>query len=284
MDSTRNQEILNEIYAWEAGLQEDHRSDFIRTFNKWLNNKMENIPESAKKLFLETFDKSLFYLHSFIQNTQIQQDARNQILLSARALNQDIKTFEDLQSLSLDQLHYISDLQTSKHRLYSLMQGGLTGTGGLLLAGVDVPAQTVLNLRAVQMVSMCYGFEVNTPYEMMTSLKVYHASLMPKHLKYKQWLSLKEELNENEYSRYFYEGIEELADEASLEFLAKQIVKLSAISLVKKKTLQGIPLLSIVIGASMNYRLTRQVTDFANNYYQYRLILKTSELDQLHNY
>ena len=37
----------------------------------------------------------------------------------------------------------------------------------------------VINLRAVQLIAMTYGVEVNTPYEMMTALKVFNASIHP---------------------------------------------------------------------------------------------------------
>ncbi|MBO1514220.1 EcsC family protein [Metabacillus bambusae] len=271
-ESVREQAILDEIRRWESELQNDVRTDFQRTFDKWMNRKMGEIPTSMKRLFFKKLDASLFNLHSFIQSSFVQQDAKKQILLSAKALNEDIQQINDLPMLPIDQLHYLADLQTSKHRLYSLLQGGITGTGGILLSGVDIPAQTILNLRSIQMVSMCYGYEINNPYEMMTSLKVYHASLMPKHLQYKQWHALTKEIDLEDGMYYFYEGNDELANSKSLEFLVKQIAKLSVVSLFKRKLISGIPLVSIMIGAGANYQLTRQVTEFANKFYQYRLI------------
>ena len=43
-----------------------------------------------------------------------------------------------------------------------------------------------------------------------------------------------------------------------------------AIVLFKKKLIQGIPFISMAIGAGANYQLTRKVTDFAHKYYQMR--------------
>ena len=271
-ESVREKAILDEIKRWEIDLQNDVRTDFQRTFDKWMNRKMGEIPTSMKQVFFKKLDASLFNLHSFIQSSFVQQDAKKQILLSAKALNEDIQQINDLSMLPIDQLHYLADLQTSKHRLYSLLQGGITGTGGILLTGVDIPAQTILNLRAIQMISMCYGYEINNPYEMMTSLKVYHASLMPKHLQYEQWQALKKEIDLENGMYYFYEGNDALANSNSLEFLVKQIAKLSVLSLFKRKLISGIPLVSIMIGAGANYQHTRQVTDLANKFYQYRLI------------
>ncbi|HZH60867.1 MAG TPA: EcsC family protein [Metabacillus sp.] len=271
----REKAILDEIKVWEHELQNDVRTDFQRTFNRWLNRKMEDIPDQMKKMFYKKVDASLFNLHSVIQNSFIQHDAKKQILLSARALNENIKEISDLHLLSIDQLHYLADLQTSKHRLYSFFQGGITGTGGILLIGADIPLQTILNLRSIQMISMCYGYEINNPYEMMTSLKVYHASLMPKHLQYHQWNDLKEEVHLQNRMNYFYEGNEDLADVKSVEYLLKQIAKLSVLTLFKRKLIAGIPVVSMMIGAAGNYHATRQTTEFANKYYQYRLITET---------
>lgn len=271
-DSIREKAILDEITLWESELQNDVRSDFGRTFDRWMNRKMDEIPNSMKRLFFNKLDASLFNLHSFIQSSFIQQDAKKQILISAKALNEQILQINDLHMLPIDQLHYLADLQTSKHRLYSFLQGGITGTGGILLTGVDIPAQTILNLRSIQMVSMCYGYEMNNPYEMMTSLKVYHASLMPKHLQYQQWLELKKEIDTEDGMYYFYEGKDDLANSNSLEFLLKQVAKLSVLTLFKRKLFSGLPIVSIMIGAGANYQLTRQVTEFANKFYQYRMI------------
>lgn len=273
----REKEILEEIKAWEHELQNDNRTDFQRTFSRWLDRKMDEIPDRMKKVFYEKVDASLFNLHSVIQNSFIQQDAKKQIILSARALNEKIIEISDLHFLSVDQLHYLADLQTSKHRLYSFLQGSMTGTGGILLIGADLPLQTILNLRSIQMISMCYGYEINNPYEMMTSLKVYHAALMPKHLQYSQWEKLIEEVDSEDRMGYFYSGNEDLADVKSVEFFLKQIAKLSVLSLFKRKLVAGIPVVSMMVGATSNYHATRQITEFANKFYQYRLINETKQ-------
>ncbi len=44
------------------------------------------------------------------------------------------------------------------------------------------------------------------------------------------------------------------------------------ILLFRRKVIQGIPLISMAIGAGANYQLTRKVTDLAHKYYQYRYL------------
>ena len=166
------------------------------------------------------------------------------------------------------------------HRFYSFAQGGLAGSGGTIFLGMDIPAMAVINLRAVQLIAMTYGFEVNTPYEMMTSLKVFHASLLPPRIQKNGWKILMKELEET-VDYYFYEGNEQVTDVTSLELPIRQLLKAMVITLFRKKIIQRIPLVSIAIGAAANYRLTRKVTEFAHNYYQFRYLKeKEARIDE----
>jgi len=54
----------------------------------------------------------------------------------------------------------------------------------------------------------------------------------------------------------------------------KQLFKAIAIYIFRKKSIQGIPFISMAIGAGANYQLTRKVTEFAHKYYQMRYLHK----------
>ncbi len=49
------------------------------------------------------------------------------------------------------------------------------------------------------------------------------------------------------------------------------------IALFRKKLIQGIPLVSMAIGAGANYQLTRKVTEVAHKYYQLRYLKEKEE-------
>ena len=61
---------------------------------------------------------------------------------------------------------------------------------------------------------------------------------------------------------------------ASTEVVLKQILKTFSIYALRRKVFQGIPVLGMAIGSTVNYRLTRNVTEFANKFYQVRYILE----------
>lgn len=267
----REIQILTEIEKWSEQMQYE-QTDFEMTYDKWLENSLSLIPENVRTEFFSKLDNWLFHLHAILQGTQIQVDARERLIRSARVFNQDIDDISDLKELTIDQLIYLTENQIAKHRLYSFAQGGLSGTGGLLLLGTDIPGITVLNLRIVQLIAMTYGYEVNTPYEMMTSLKVFHAATLPKRMRFQGWEELTQGADGYTQNQYFYNGSEDLTDETWLELPLKHIVKAVAISVLRKRMIQGIPLVSMAIGAGMNYQLTRQVSDYAHNYYRLRFL------------
>jgi len=269
--------VLNQIHDWEKGLYTYEPNDFQITYEKYLERAFTLLPDKIQKQFFSLIDSWLFHLHSFIQSSQLQVDAKERILASGRIFEQNLEKIADLKKLDIDQLQYLAHHQISRHRFYSFAQGGLAGTGGTLLLGSDIPAMAVINLRAVQLIAMTYGFEVNTPFEMMASLKVFHTATLPPRVQKDGWSALMDELEESD-ERYFYEGTEKITDITWLEQPIQQLLKALVISLFRKKSFQGMPLISMAIGAGANYQLTRKVTDVAHKYYQLRYLKEKEEM------
>ncbi len=272
MELTAREEIIwNDLIKWEEQLFKYETNDMSVLYEKWLELTFSLLPDQTKEQFFSKLDHWLFHLHGLIQSSQIQIDARERILASARVFNEDIMTITDVKQLSIDQLNYIANQQMVKHRLYSFTQGGISGLGGVVLLSGDIPAMTVINIRIVQLIAMIYGYEVNTPVEMMLALKVFHAGMLPKRLQGAAWEELIEETKTKE-DDYFYTGNEELTNKSWMEQPLKQILKSVAITLFRNKQFQGLPLISIAIGAKTNYEVTRKISDFAQKFYQYRYL------------
>ncbi|MFD6439482.1 EcsC family protein [Peribacillus sp. NPDC060186] len=265
--------IWNEISEWQENLYQYEATDLAALYDKWLEQGFSLLPENVQQQFFEKLDTWLFHLHAMVQSSQVQIDAREQILASARMFNEDIETLMDLNLLTIDQLNYIANQHIAKHRLYSFAQGGISGSGGLLLLGSDIPAMTVINVRTVQLIAMSYGFEVNTPFEMMLALKVFNAGAMPKRLRGTAWEELIREVQTAE-DDYFYLGIEELTNPTWMEQPLNQLLKAVSITIFRKKLVRGIPFISMAIGAGSNYQMTRNVSEFAQKFYQYRYLQK----------
>ncbi|WP_017756111.1 EcsC family protein [Calidifontibacillus oryziterrae] len=270
--SERDRQVFKRIEQWEQQLFEYVPTDFERTFDKWLEKSFEKLDPTVKEQFFKSLDSWLFHLNSFIHGSDSQMNERERLLKAARIFNDQIEQIDDMKNLTIDQLTYLADQQISKYRIYSFSQGGLAGTGGLLLSA-DIPAITILNLRAVQNIALVYGYDVNVPFEMMTSLKVFHAATLPKRMRAASWESLIKDVRQfDEQYYYLYEKDDDLTDVTWLEQPLLQLLKSMVIIMFRKKLIQGLPLVGMAIGAGMNYKLSRQVTEFANYYYQKRFL------------
>lgn len=271
--TNREMKVWNEISEWQEKLYQYEPTDLAALYDKWLEQGFALLPENVQQQFFEKLDTWLFHLHAMVQSSQVQIDARERILASARVFNEEIETLSDLNHLTIDQLNYIANQHIAKHRLYSFAQGGMSGSGGLLLLGSDIPAMTVINVSIVQLIAMSYGVEVNTPFEMMLALKVFNAGAMPKRLQGIAWEELIREVQTAE-DDYFYLGIEELTNPTWMEQPLKQLLKALSIAVFRKKLVRGIPFISMAIGAGSNYQMTRNVSEFAQKFYQYRYLLE----------
>ncbi|WP_066372613.1 EcsC family protein [Neobacillus fumarioli] len=267
----RDRKVLAEIHEWEQNLLQYEPNDFQLTYEKYLERSFSALPIKIQRQFFSLLDTWLFHLHSMIQGSELQLDVKKRILAQGRIFDKGLNNIEDLRKLEIEKLEYIADQQIARHRLYSFIQGGLSGTGGALALGTDIPAMAMINLRAVQLISFAYGFEVNTPYEIIQSLKVFHTATLPLRLQKEGWLSLTEDLKVGE-NPYFYEGNDEMTDVTWIEQPARQLLKAFVISIFRKKLIQGIPIISMTIGAGVNYHLTRRVTEMAQKYYQLRYL------------
>jgi hypothetical protein len=267
----QDEKAWQELLKWEKDFFHHHPNDFQLTTQKYIENELGNLrPDIQEKMF-NIIDSLLFHTHAMVQNSHFQLDARHRLLTEARVFNERIEEISDLKQLSITQLTYIADQQIARQRLLSFAQGGLSGTGSLLLLGMDLPAMFALNLRAIQLVAMTYGYEVNRPFEMMLALKLFYTASLPKNMQKDSWQELEQEVKE-EINPYFYQGKEELTNITWLHNPLKQAVKAFMITALRKKIIQGIPLISIVLGAGINYQFSRTITEVAHKFYQKRYL------------
>lgn len=272
MWTKRDHAYWNRLMEWEQKLVSYEGNDIEHQAVHTIEQLMEEVPQEMRNRLFHGIDQVLFNMHSLLQGSKLQSEARDRVLTSARIFRDDIETVQDLRKLTIDQLQYISRQQMTRNRFYSAVQGAVTGTGGPLPLAADFISMAALNLRAVQLTALTYGYDVEYPFEMTASLNVFHAAMLPDRLKATGWAQLISDIEEGKEPYYFYEGTERMADEAWLEELLRQAVKLAAVTAFRNKKISGLPLVSVAIGAGINYRLTKKITEFAECYYQYRYL------------
>ena len=275
--TNREQIMYEEILEWRGRLSSYERTDAETIYEKLISNGISYIPEDKQKELYETLDSVLFHLHAMIQGAQFQVEASDRILACARLFDEEIEEIGDLKRLSVDQIEYIVKQQISRHRVYSFTQGGMSGMGGVPLLLSDLPAILVINLRLVQLIALSYGYEVNTPKEMMISLKAFYTGTLPERY---QMAGLEDLINNASESgqSYFYEGKEEITNAEWFDQPLRLMAKYTAIKMFKNRKIQGLPIVSMMIGAGSNYSLTKKVSDFAHHFYKYRYLMEKEDL------
>ncbi|MGD7044231.1 EcsC family protein [Jeotgalibacillus proteolyticus] len=269
--SEREKEVYEDITTWRKELGSFRGHDLSMTFSRWLDGSFKSLPPTVKEEVFAKMDAALFHLHSIIQGSHLHKDTVERLLSTAKAFDEKISFLHEFSCLRIDQLQYMAIQQSGRHKLYSFIQGGIAGTGGAVAFSTDLLAMTILNIRAIQFVATAYGRDVQTPYEMTLSLKLFHAATLPIRYQAEAWDNLIRSLETHEIS-YFFNGNDELTNERWLEGPVKQLFKSTAISMFRKKKFSDLPIISMSIGAFSNYQLTRRVTDFAEKFYQYRFL------------
>lgn len=273
MDWTKRDEtIWEDLQDWHQSFFEYEATDLENSYDKWVDQSIGLLPETIQVQFFEKVDSLLFHLNSLLRGSQLQSDASERILHAARSINVDIDTLADMRKMPIDQLTFLAEQQIARQRLYSLIQGGMTGSGQALLIGSDFFALLVINLRAVQLTAMSFGHEVQSPSGLLEILKVLNTATMPERMKLFGWGDLIEDL-QKEDEQFYYESHERITDQTWIDEPLKQLIKVSLILMFTNKKYSGLPVISLAIGAGVNYQTTRKVTDFALKYYQYKHLL-----------
>ncbi|WP_179298860.1 EcsC family protein [Evansella halocellulosilytica] len=275
--TNREETVWNDIIQWETNELDHTGTDISKTYQRWLDKSIEMLDPKWKKKMLTTLDSILFHLHATVQQGRFDQQAMDFILTQARVFNSQIETVEDMKMLSIDQLRFIAKKQLAKQRLTSFAQGGLTGIGGIVFTLSDLPLMLAINLRTVQLTSLTYGYDLRKPYEMMLVLKLFHAISLPQHLRKQAWDQLINEVSASGEQFMFYEGEEDVTTQAWLQKPLHNIAKLVFLSFARKKVIQGIPVLGIALGATMNYQFSYLISESAHMFYQKRLLLERKE-------
>ncbi|MDC3415767.1 EcsC family protein [Aquibacillus salsiterrae] len=267
--------ILKEIEDWEKQM-EDHQSNSFTTKYDWFINQMtKKIDEKVKKKLYFNLDNVLFFSHAFLRGATIQKDAREQIVKNAKLFNPHVSSIDDLKTLTVEQLSFIAKQQITKEKLFTLIQGSITGSKSKIGSSIDLPSVLVLHLRAIQLIALSFGHDLNKPFELMLSLKLFHASTLPSRYHKRNWDEMVEELSNS--STYIYQGTEEIIQDNSLLPMYVQLIKFSLVLATKRYLIKGMPVLSVSAGAITNYYFLTKVTDFAIRFYQKRYFMEHSK-------
>lgn len=270
----RKKAVFDEIKKWELDYFITDESSRYYSLEMNLNEMIETWNPRMQKKLMQVVDSIIFHTHTIVQNSSYDKKTFNKILSYGRVFNENIEKISDMKKLTIDQLRFITNHHLAKQRLVSLTQGGVTGIGGLFFVTLDQPLMLTINMRTIQLIAMTYGYDVNKPYELMLTLKIFHVATLPKTLQKDGWDQLMQELDSYQDKWLLFK--EDINSKSSVWLIQpiKQLAKGMTLFFLRKKLINGIPLIGMTIGASANYCLTKQVGEIAHQFYQKRLLLE----------
>jgi len=265
------QELLEKIQEWEDKQLTEEADEWLRSLDEWLERAFTKIDPGIRNQISQKMEQWLFYIQAAIQESGHFETRIEKMLEEARLIKRDIQWVGDLKQLPIAQLNYFAERFIGAHKITALLQGGVSGMKQPVLQLLDIPATILLNIRIVQLLSACYGYDPKRPFEMMLALKVFYASTLPKRFQRDEWKRLLNEVEKGE-GQYFYEGNERFMDSRFLQPLLLQGLKGFLVQLLNKGENKNRRVLGMLASGSYNYAFARDVSDFAQRFYQYRYL------------
>lgn len=264
---------LDEMKRWEEEYFIQEASDIAKSYQIWSERIFNQLGDARKRKWLSKMDDCLFHLQAWYQDSRSYEDTHRRIIQYARIFDASMTTIDDLHQLPLEQLDYLAEQLMAKQRMIAFGQGGLTGMGGAFLLAVDLPAMALIQLRSLQQLALVYGYDTRRPAEMMYILKLFHVATLPKSYQAAEWDKLFVEMEGQLGDDIFYQGEDSIFQDKWMEQLMKQLAKSFMITMLRKKVIQGMPLIGMAAGAGLNYRFSQQVIEIGQHFYQKRRLL-----------
>lgn len=187
----------------------------------------------------------------------VKVDPAKYLLHLRRAYALPVESFPDMRTLPIPVVDYISEKTIRASMKFGLAEGAGLGFGGVLSIVPDLGLLSAITFRMVQKLSLIHGFEYATEDE-LAELWIATASAAG--------LDLGKELLEREViARFVPRVIERVAMKAGSE-------------LTERLAVRAVPLLSAVVGGTLNYYFIRTWGNRARRHFRERLLLLRSEL------
>lgn len=181
---------------------------------------------------------------------------------------QNVHTLEDVASIPIaDMDQAVSKLTTNRKRL-ATVQGASTGVGGILTLSIDIPLLLGIQLKTLQDIGICYGYDPKNKQERIYIVKILQfvsSDIVGKQAILQQ-LSLIDAPNE-EVKR---EVISELQGWREVVFTYRDQIGW-------KKLFQMIPIVGLIFGAFINRSAVKDLSEAGMMFYRKRRIQERLE-------
>ncbi|MGM7684536.1 EcsC family protein [Cytobacillus sp. Hm23] len=185
--------------------------------------------------------------------------------------NQNILTLEDVENLPIASMDEAAARLSINRKRAATLQGASTGVGGIFTLTIDIPMLLGIQLKTLQDIAICYGFDPTDKNERIFIVKVLQfisADIVGKKAILQQ-LSMFDS-NQNEQSR---EVVSELQGWREVVFSYRDQIGW-------KKLFQMIPIAGLLFGAFINRSAVNDIAEAGTMMYRKRAILKRIKLQE----
>ncbi|MEW6235501.1 MAG: EcsC family protein [Candidatus Omnitrophota bacterium] len=217
------------------------------------------------KIAIQTFSK-------FIEGSLTLWDKLSKpdsVIAAYRKKNPQVETLSSIQKLPIETINKMSSRYIHKGAWLSAAEGTITGFGGMFTIAADAVSLLALQLRAIQQVGYCHGFDVSRPDEKIFAVKLLAEAYC--HPATGERTALLKEMRM---------AADLLRGKSPLGYLQKQLFLKGTSQIAQKiglrlggeKTAQVIPFLGAAVGGIINRKITKDVALIAQDVYRDRLL------------
>ncbi|PKG23405.1 EcsC family protein [Niallia nealsonii] len=174
-----------------------------------------------------------------------------------------IQTLEEVQKLPIEEMKIAVGKITQNRKKWATLQGASTGVGGIFTLSIDIPVLLSMQLKILQDIAICYGFNPNDKKErifIIKCLQFVSADIVGKEAILKQLAE-------------FEENNEHVQREVISEMQGwKEVVFAYRDTFGWKKLFQMVPVFGIIFGAFSNRSSIEAIAEAGDMLYRKRRI------------
>lgn len=181
------------------------------------------------------------------------------VIAEAKALGLEVEQISDLRNQSMEKLDELAQGRFTENVVMAAIEGGGAGLGGLVLIAADIPLLFGINLRLIQQIAACYGFELSGPEFQPLVLSVFNVAATggreSKSSAVRE-ISVAAAAFANDLE---YKGRVRGSFKDQNRHAPREIVK----NVLGRKIAQAIPIAGAAVGAGVNYWFTTETANAA---------------------
>lgn len=188
----------------------------------------------------------------------------------------NVKGLTDIHAQPLQTVQQVSLHYRKKGEWLSAAEGAATGVGGFALIAVDAVALITLQLRTIQQVGYCYGYDMSSPEE-----KLFAAKLLIEAYKHPSTKDRKAVLMQMKWAAQLLKG------STPISFLNKKLfangiskaAQIIGLKLGTRKAAQLVPFIGAAVGGYLNKRVMKDIAEIADEVYRDRFLSRQQVIE-----